>query len=93
MGSGLESPFPDAATGERKEFNLSSQGILFMDLSPDVNQALQFSFALYFIPLFNFEENPTPRPKTILVPGCDGSISAAALSPDGGCIAYSEGCR
>lgn len=83
MGSGLESPFPDAATGERKEFDLSAQGILFMALNPDVDQALHFSFALYFIPLSTFGENPAPRPERILVPGCDGSISAAAFSPDG----------
>lgn len=83
MGSGLESPFPDAATGERKQFDLSSQGILFVALNPDVDQALHFSLALYFIRLSNFEENPAPRPKRILVPGCDGSISAAAFAPDG----------
>lgn len=71
MGSGLESPFPDAATGEHKAFDISTQGIIFMALNPDVDQALHFSFALYFIPLPNFEENPAPRPKRILVPGCD----------------------
>lgn len=46
-------------------------------------QALHFSFALYFIPLSNFEENPAPRSKRILVPGRDDGISAAAFSPDG----------
>lgn len=87
MGSGLESPFPDAATGEHKAFDISTQGIIFMALNPAVDQALHFSFALYFITLPNFEENPAPRPKRILVPGCDGSISAAAFAPDGVSVA------
>ena len=82
-GSGLESPFPDAATGESTAFDISTTGILFQTLDPDVNQAQRFNGALYHVNLTSFEENPTPKPRKICVPGCNGSISWGVFSPDG----------
>lgn len=82
-GSGLESPFPDAASGECKGFDISTTGILFQALEPDVNQALHFNAALYHIPLSDFDENPAPKPKRIRIPNYSGSISSGVFSPDG----------
>lgn len=82
-GSGLESPFPDAGSGEYKAFDISATGILFLALDPDVNQALHFNAALYYVPLSDFEENPAPNPKRIHIPNYNGSISSGVFSPDG----------
>lgn len=82
-GLGLESPFPDAATGEIKAFDISTTGILFQALDPDVSQAQHFNGALYYIGLTSFDENPTPKPQRIFVPGCTGSITSGVFSPDG----------
>lgn len=83
IGSGLESPFPDAASGEYREFDISVSGILFRALDPDVNQALHFNAALYHVPLSDFEENPAPKPKRIHIPNYSGSISSGIFSPNG----------
>ncbi|KAL8777456.1 MAG: hypothetical protein Q9213_007853 [Squamulea squamosa] len=77
----LESPIP--TFGGKDNFDLSSTGLLFVSKDPSLNPAFNTKSNLYFVPIEDFSETPTAKPRTLELETLQGAATSPAFSPDG----------
>ncbi|KAL8774697.1 MAG: hypothetical protein Q9209_000636 [Squamulea sp. 1 TL-2023] len=77
----LESPIP--TFGGKDNFDLSSTGLLFVSKDPSLNPAFNTKCNLYFVPINDFSETPTAKPRLLELEALQGAATSPAFSPDG----------
>lgn len=77
----LESPIP--TFGGKDHFDLSSTGLLFVAKDPSLNPAFNTKGNLYFVPIEDFSETSSSKPRIFETEALQGAASSPAFSPDG----------
>ncbi|KAL8999691.1 MAG: hypothetical protein Q9169_001508 [Polycauliona sp. 2 TL-2023] len=82
----LESPIPPF--GGADDFDISSTGVLFVAKDPSRNPAFNTKGNLYFVPIEDFSETPSSKPRIFEVEKLQGAASSPVFSPDGNSAAF-----
>ncbi|KAL8682154.1 MAG: hypothetical protein Q9186_001775 [Xanthomendoza sp. 1 TL-2023] len=82
----LESPIPPF--GGKDHFDVSSTGLVFVANHPTRNAAFNTKSNLYFVPIADFSESPTSKPRIVELEALQGAASSPVFYPDGKSAAF-----
>ncbi|KAL8835263.1 MAG: hypothetical protein Q9176_007023 [Flavoplaca citrina] len=82
----LESPIPPF--GGENDYDLSATGLLFVAKDPSLNPAFNTKANLYFVPVEDFSETPSSKPRMFENEALQGAASSPVFSPDAQSAAF-----
>ncbi len=85
--TGLQSP-PLKETDDSGDFDISTDGIVFIAKNPKSDPTKHFGSDLYYLPTNTFMRDASPKPRMIEVLGYTGACESPVFSPDGTSVAF-----